>query len=79
MDMSDPLTGERISNLVKRPICGANKRNKSGNVAAADFPTRNADQDEEMAAVSDAALVHQHPAIFVRPGSFASPRMELTL
>ena len=32
---------------------------------AGDFPTRNADQDEEMAALADAELVYQRPAIFV--------------
>ena len=33
---------------------------------AADFPTRNTDQDEEIAALPDAGLAHESPAIFVR-------------
>ena len=38
-------------------------------VSAADFPTRNTDQDEEMDSLNDANLAHQRPAIYVRVNS----------
>ncbi|DBA82704.1 hypothetical protein WJX77_004897 [Trebouxia sp. C0004] len=46
----------------------------------ADFPTRNTDQDEEMAASSDANLAHQRPAIYwdsVTSSSFVDGKLHV--